>query len=677
MDFLTQIFGASTGYLCIVTIIGERRTEHIYSYPDDLPRARADVKTFATKTGCNVYFYPVLFDAAQVDTPIVAAPVVAVDLDMVVPELVTPRPDFIVESSGGRFQAYWYRNGYGSEFAPLSVNGPITGDNKLKRLPGTRNWKYSSGNNPNAAWIVKTLDLKGLDTFSKVSQRHDLTSANFEYLFDSGDRYSLARFCARLGLSASEVFLTLQASLAGLGAEPGSDTWVSIETLYRDALTAVSASGVPSLLTTDEIKSRANLVDTESFVARYCEWATSCTDAPRQYHVAGALMILSALLAPHIRLPTQFTEFKVNLWFIILAETTLTRKTTAMDMAINLAECVEPDLVMTNEGTAEGFTSALAERDGNSSIFHKDEISGFMREANEKRYMSGILETLTRFYDGGKTKRTLRKQTIKVEDPYFMIMCGGIKSATIDLLTTDNISSGFLPRFLMVCGWTNVEDLNPIGPPDDETSDKRDKLISYLEALRNKFATATHTGKQLSKFKQATSGQPVTNPIRIKASADAWDRIRLLESDARRLGLSSDNPNAFGPMFERAMNSIIKVAVLLAADRAFRQGCGPTVEVEDIILAISYSDVWIESMYEVVSGIEDKPTKDELVINRIEKYVRGAIDDGGVLRSKVMQRFRLTAKQMNEYQATLIERNLIVSGKVGRAEVYRIATREA
>jgi hypothetical protein len=248
MDFLTQIFGECTGYLCIVTIIGEKHTEHIYEYPTDLTKLRADVKGWSVKAACNVYFYPGLFDAARSDTPIVASPVIAADLDMVAPELVTPRPDFIVESSAGRFQAYWYRNGYGSEFTPLSVNGPIIGDHKLKRLPGTRNWKYSTGNDPNNAWAIKLLDLTTLDTFSKVSHRHALSSANFEYLFDSGDRYSLARFCARLGLSASEVFLTLQASLEGLGAEPGSDTWVSIETLYRDALTAVSSSGVRASL---------------------------------------------------------------------------------------------------------------------------------------------------------------------------------------------------------------------------------------------------------------------------------------------------------------------------------------------------------------------------------------------------------------------------------------------
>lgn len=667
MDFLKRVFGDSEGYLGIVTISGRKRTEHWFEYPGEMTSITNKVKAWAKQASTNVYFYPALFSDSESSSSIVSSPVIAADLDMVSPELVSPRPDIVVESSAGRFQVYWLRKDHGSNLTPLSVSGTITGDTKLKRLASTRNWKYD-----NDPWVIREIDPESLDTYERVVARRNLDADSFHYLFRTDDHWSLARSCAMLGCTAQETFIVLRASQEALGRFPGDPEYIHPSVLYKDATDAVTASNIPSLLTDEEMRSKAARGDLDSFVERYVEWASGCTDSPRQYHVAGALMILSIVLSPKIRFPTSFGEFRCNLWFMILAQTTLTRKTTSMEMAVKLARCIDPDVVLSTNGTGEGIISALADRDGQSSLFHRDEISGFLTEANEKKYLSGILESLTRLYDGGSERRTLRRQTIEVNDPYLQIMCGGIKSKTIETLTSEHISSGFLPRFLVVTGRTRVEDMKPIGPPSEETTNLREELIDYLESLNKRYTQATP-----SRLRAVSGGtQSAAQLIYIKASDDAWQRMRKLESDTHDLGLNSESPDIFSPLYERCMNSIIKVAILLAADRAYREELEPILEVDDIVTAISYAHSWIESMYEIARGIEDKPTRDEMQVIRIEKFIREESD--GVSRSTIMRRFRLSARQINEIEATLVGRGLVAISKVNNGTVYRAATaREA
>lgn len=649
-SFLDKILGDLTGQLCVVTIHNGTKTEYRFAYPDDLYLLDKRIAEWNNAQGTNVYFYPTLDD----DTP---PKVVSADLNMVNPALVVPRPDIIVESSSGRYQAYWYNS---LDLTPLSINGPVVLDNKLRRLPGTHNWKYNG-----SLWKVRETNPASLDTFERVKKNRGLSSNSFDSLFKTCDRMSLARLCARLGCSTVETYLVLEAAQRALMDKPGDDGYVPISVLYQDALAAVKAVGIPSLLADDEIR---QLADSDSvgsaFVDRYVGWATKCTDSPRQYHVAGALTILSIILSPHVQLPTSFDDFRCNLWFMILADTTSTRKTTAMQMAIKLARSVDPECLLTNSGSGEGIISALAGRGGKSSIFFRDEISGFLEETTQKRYMSGILESLTGLYDGMSEKRTLRGSVIEVEDPYLQIMCGGIRTRTIELLDTQHISSGFLPRFMFVFGETKPEDIKPIGPPKKSNSDLRNSMIEYLDGMNRYYSAQTDGGKLNPR-----------NPLKICASEAAWQRMEQLEEDARNLGLASDNPNIFSPMYDRLKNSIIKVSVLIAAERSYRDKSELVLELEDLIIAISYSQTWIESMHEVARGIEDKPTKDEMRRTRIERFIRAS--EQGVFRGDIMRRYHLNAKEMDEIESTLIQRGEIVAATTGRkSTIYRAAIEE-
>lgn len=673
MDFLERLFGANEGQLCIVTINGSGAHDaHYFDYPCDLAALSESVNEWANTKQLNVYFYPMLVDGYDAGAEIIYEPVIATDLDMVDPVLLSPRPDMIVESSGGRFQAYWKSENFEDGELPSSVSGPIANDLKLKRLPSTKNWKYKRG-----VFEVREVDPASLDNYDKVVARRHLTGNSYDYLFGTNDRWSLARLCARLGCGTSEVFLVLQAAQRATGVVVGSPGYVSTSKLYKDATEAVRVSLVPSLLTAAELRQEAERTNgngnghtgsthTESFIDKYLDWATKCTDAPRQYHVAGALTVLSSLLSPLIRFPTSFTTYRPNLWFMILGMTTLSRKTTAMEMAIRTAKCVAPDVLMATDGSPEGILTSLSKRDGKGSIFFKDEVSGFLGATKSKQYMSDFLEMLTRLYDGGGERRTLRKQVIEVEDPHLVLLFGGIRDATIDLLDTEHLASGFLLRFLVVTGSTRVEDMKPIGPPEESTLELVDVLNDYLSGL------AEHYSPKVKNPFSVSAGPSVVN---FTATDEAWDRIKQLEDDARRFGMGESNTDIFCPLMDRIKNSVIKVALLLAADRAFREDSAHEIMLQDVVTAISHSNVWIESAYEVASGIDDKPSRDELRNIKIEVAISSAQE--GMTRTDVMRRFRLSKKDMDAIEATLEDRGQLVITTVNRTKVYRSPAREA
>src|SRR6201999_3023795 len=97
-----------------------------------------------------------------------------------------------------------------------------------------------------------------------------------------------------------------------------------------------------------------------------------------------------------------------NLWFMILGDTTLTRKTTAMDLAVDLLMDVDPDVILATDGSIEGLMQGLSTRPKRPSIFLRDEFSGLLEMMTKWDYYAGMAEVLTKLYDGKMQKRILK-----------------------------------------------------------------------------------------------------------------------------------------------------------------------------------------------------------------------------------------------------------------------------
>lgn len=415
-------------------------------------------------------------------------------------------------------------------------------------------------------------------------------------------------------------------------------------------------NGVTFIRKTDPL--RTELPNT--IIDDWANWVSTVTDAPTQYHRATGAVILSTIMTPYISLPTSYGSIIPNIWMMVLAGTTLTRKSTSMDLAILMLNDVMDDFLLATDGSPEGLLTELSFRDGKVSVFHRDEITGFMSQVGGREYMSGLLESLTRLYDGKSEKRILRKESIEIRKPYLIFMAGGIKSRMEELVGMDHIRSGFLPRFLFVSGSTTAEQMRPIGPPAPAERKRdgtapRDRILDQLWRI-HKFYTETGQSETKVTIGGITKlSTPMSKHVEMEATPEAWDRIRQMKADAVVLGEKSSAPELYTPIYDRLSNTVIKVAMLLAGAEL-----KSTVEYIHVCKAISLAQEWIESVTDFAANIEAQPDMDkwERKAQKIVAWVKNRHPEP-VSQTEIMQKFRIRKRDIDDIEATMVARNWV------------------
>lgn len=707
--FFKLLFGPTTkGYICLATMTpGKAFKEQFFSWPSQLPGMLEFVDRF--RPAHNIYFCPQLLGAkSRIKENVVSCPVAWADLDSCKPSLALIKPTISLESSPYRYQAFWLfeepqepeiaediskRIAYYHAFQGADKSGwDLT---QLLRVPFTYNMKYD------AQMPVTIVDVNrgkfrpdDFDKYPPIIKNHalgtqlpenlpDTTGAQIlekyensiqpqvDHLFTSepdGDwsknLWFLQLSCFEAGMSREEVYIVAQDSACNKyqrDSRPAEKLWeevVRAEVKYREqvilAQPAIEHSA--GLLTPEE---REFATTRLTFVNRYITWAKSLGDAAEQYHQAGAFIILGALLAGNVRLPTSFGIMKPNLWFMILADTTLTRKSTAMDIAMDLLEEVNSEVILATDGSIEGLMGSLSMRPGKPSIFLRDEFSGLLESLIKKDYYAGMAETLTKLYDGKLQKRVLKKEVIEVRDPVLLLFAGGIRNKVTALLTSEHIGSGFLPRFVFITAESDVHLMRPLGPPTPKDTAGRELILRQMNDIRMHY----HTDQTLTQVdgKLVVSAPAFWN---VELSPEVWQRYNQLETDMMRAALKSENPEALTPTYDRLCKSCLKAAMLLAASEK-RPTEGQPVEVTmvDLLQAIVFMEQWRTYGNQVIGSIGT--SQDERFF---QKVLARIIDVPGITRGRLMQQFHMTARMAEATFATLEQRGQVIRRRDGRGE---------
>lgn len=691
--------------------------EAFYSYPNAIDDALADVDKHLL-THNIYFCPTVLAEPKRVKASVHHSKVVWADLDTCHPSNMRVKPSLVLQTSPQRYQAYWFLNSVELATEVEVINKAIAYAHKdqgcdtsgwdltqMLRVVSTKNHKYAGELHDVIIHDLDTslkYDLSDFDVYEKVpgaeldeipemqsleqwgsadqiweQNRGQINPAAWNLFINepsgswSEKLWQLELFLFTGGLTREQVFIVANAAACNKYARDGRNPAF----LWREVCRAESTAARPAHAPTINVGSADDdddqeivwsappiLSDTErsycannpTFVEEYIEWAKTIGDAAWQYHQAGAFMILSTLLSGTVKLPTSFGTVQPNLWFMILADTTLTRKTTAMDMAMDLLFEIDPECVLATDGSIEGLLTSLSMRPGRPSIFLRDEFSGLLEMITKRDYYAGMLETLTKLYDGKFQKRVLRKETIEVRDPCLVIFAGGIKDRTLQLLTYEHVNSGFIPRFCFITAESDVTRLKPLGPPTEQTLDTRHNLISRMTAVHS------HYNKPIgdSKF-------PIPVNWEAKLTQAAWRRYNEIEAMMLQSALDSNVPDLLTPTFDRLCKSGLKAAILLAASS--RLADDVVVDESDLVRAFYYVEQWQAHTMYIVSNI-GKSTNEaqyDRILDMIEKRP-------GITRSKIMQHFRLTAHQADVIFTTLEQRGLITRTKNGRGEKFQI-----
>ena len=692
-------------------------TEHFFEWPRQLP----ELMHFTSSQGevANVYICPQLLNSKRRDkSNVKACPNAWADLDSCDPSELLVEPSLLVQSSPGRWQAYWVfdeaidpaeaeaisrRIAYMHAHQGADRSGwDLT---QLLRVPGTLNFKYEVGTRVQTVEVnrvrYRPSDLTTKYPPVKSEKKEELpfpeegkiVGITGEGLLDKyarllppqadahftdviGDDWSKALWNLEMlafeaGMSREEAFVFVRdAACNKYRRDNPSDFHRADALLWRDICRAwvryeemltVSVPEeweMPDLLTPDE---RRLIQGRQTFIEEYIAWAKTLGDAAPQYHEAGGFIVLSTMLGGAVRLPTGFGMIKPNLWFMILADTTLTRKSTAMDIAIELIETVDTESILATDGSIEGLMMGLSTRPGQPSIFLRDEFSGLLEALTKKDYYAGMAETLTKLYDGKLQKRVLKREIIEVKDPVFIMFAGGILKKVAGLLTDEHISSGFVPRFVFITAESDVDRVKPLGPPTERSTAGREVLTEKLRELRAHYSTSAQTVIREGRI-------VIESPQICEASLteETWLRYNQLEEEMMRTALRSEQPQLLTPTYDRLCKSALKAAILIAASEMRKPAEeGVTVEIGDLLSAISYLEGWRRHTNLIIKNVGKGHQEREL-----ENVYQAIVRKPGITRGSLMQTYHMTARTANVIFQTLEQRGQITVQRSGRGERY-------
>lgn len=710
-EFFDYLFGSEEGYVCLAT----RRERDRDSFKQEFfswPAQKADLLRFVEKQQIkhDVWFCVNILSRPERKKEFCKPTrLVWSDLDSCAPESVEPTPQCVIESSPGRYQGVWrldqtipaeIAEQYSKKIAyAYNAEGadPSGWDlTQLLRVPFTFNYKYDLVTPPQVKLQGALETLLPVDVFEHLPTSLAMPSENGDAIegmpaFDdlpapdavlykyynqtinteiprlymtmpdpdadwSKLLWFLLNLCFEAGMGPEEVFAVALAAKCNKyrrDGRPASYLWREIIKVqmskrqfeaFRNVYTPLA---MPTLIEDFE--------DEDSFVSEYKAWATEATDACPEYHDVSAMILLSTLLSANLRLATSYGEITPNLWALILGDSTLSRKTTAMRLTTDFIVDIDRDLILASDGSVEGILTGLATRPNMVSMYYRDEVTGLFDSIMRKDYMAGTAEIFTQLYDVPAIyPRKLRKETITLIKPVFLFYGGGIKEKVYSQISEDMILSGFMPRFLIVNGVTDLDRIRRTGPANPLGVEERARLLAKLQTMHNAFNSTVEVeiGGQKAMIPATTS---------VKLTKDAWQLYGDIEMKMVEHGQAAHSPHLALPVFERMTRSMLKIAMLLAGARQE----GPhnqevVVEERDVKCAAHYIQDWGRHSVDLIIN-SGKPTFQRYA----DKVLRAVQRKPGIMRSDIMKAQHLSKREMDEIVGTLADRGQIRVVKTG------------
>lgn len=203
----------------------------------------------------------------------------------------------------------------------------------------------------------------------------------------------------------------------------------------------------PSAITLEQIEALG--IPENSFISKYLDYASLCTDAPPVYHLGTAFSIL-ATAAGKADIMTvdeqgRCLDSPIRMWTAIVGNSGQ-RKSQAMDLGIDLLDAAGIEHRLPDDASVEAWHDALSARP--VAMLQKDELSGLF-DARARSYSQGLTSWMLSLWQGrDKDRLTKADGTVWVRRPRLNIL-GGIPPEVLEKKTTRaDWSSGFLPRFV-------------------------------------------------------------------------------------------------------------------------------------------------------------------------------------------------------------------------------------
>lgn len=393
---------------------------------------------------------------------------------------------------------------------------------------------------------------------------------------------------------------------------------------------------------------------TNTFVDKYTEWAKTCTDAPETYHRIGALCLLSSIFGEFGRCPVR-RDANLTLWFMMLGPTTRARKTTSMNLWVDILADMQDgryNYLLGSDVTGEALNVVLPKKDGRTSVFYRDEAHGLFDEQNKKHYLTGLKEKFTDLY-GGRVPVALRaataglegneeneKNAIKARTNFVMFLAGTLNQVT-EVLTVRDYQSGHLARFL-------ISESDP--PPMTKEmmfSEQYDGSEDAFDGLRH--SLVNQLGDAREHWQERT---PPGSLKLIPFEKDAWERLQEGQWGLYEATFNHEMHDVMEATAKRMGDSLMKACVLLAMVERKEK-----VEMHHVFKALTLAEEWYAHAVTVAGRIMHSSwsARQEEILSMIRMRT------DGVTQAEIYSRFRhrMQEREIDSDLNVLTKSNLI------------------
>lgn len=692
-EFFDKIYGDSQGYVVLVTKSddGKLESQRWFEWPE---RAATVERYTMLQSDEDVYAGVSLFGSKDRHDPTFSHAVYA-DADTCHPDNFRLTPSIVVETSEGRWHCWWLVDEEITAQEASEASHRIYrahrdqgvdsgwGTGKLLRVPGTLNTKYGKPvevfakyndvvytiDTINAAYAdinLNTVDGSGLDydvppdidEYERTALEDQLSAAGLSTLYttvppDGSDwsqrLYKLELELFRLGWTHEQVYnIAKEAACNKYARDRRSDA-----DLWRDVLKAGGEyEATKDVLVDPSVRyslDKANFLTTAereycqenpTFIDRYTQWVATRTDSAETYQRSLACVLLGAVFGGRGYLPLKWGRTGLNLWLLLLGDTTRTRKSTARSIFLRVLhryEAVSQESIdIGTEATSEALVVELGKRGPMpASLMHKDEVNGWFLQLYTKQYRVGEMETLTELYDGNVpvVLRTSKDSGNRARGRTVFNFVGvGIRAQTANILTKQHFESGFLARML----WSVADP-----PPRQHGSEDVQFNDGEVQYGRDEGLEAMVTDL-LNRVSVWDDDEAVSINMD-KASRNRYNE--WAEATMQQIERSGE-VDTLSPPFKRLGDSLIKTAALLAMYDGQR-----VITLKHLLPALQQTELWYNDMVRMLQEVASSDFERRL--NEVASYI-GSGTNSMRLESDINRKFaRLRPREMEEVISAL------------------------
>lgn len=662
-DFLESVLGIGAGYATIVTKDGNGQptVQKFFSYPDEIDEMVAYAGQFSEQD--VYFSPILFHEQRRIRENAKTVSAVYSDADTCDPKNFRLEPSIITQTSEGRWHAYWVldveadphrvamvskRIAYGHKDQGCDLSG--WNPTKLLRVPNSRNMKYDGGQPVTAIHtgliytieeieqayadvqvdavmetVVVPMPTVSPDVMAILGKIKSNTEILSLFMDEPGPNADYSRMLWKLelelfrqGLTVEEVFAVAKNARCNKyrrpdrpkRMDPDGDLWreiVRAQQAYEVAPELpISIEGIEPDEVSDEKPicfltdpERAIVAQHTTFVDKYVAWARKKTDGAVEYQIASAFTMLSACFSEIGYATPKYGKLGLNLWFMLLGDTTLSRKSTSRQLMLRMLRAYERfagyQIDIGSNVTAEGLVKHLAGRDKLTSLFHRDEVQGMFKEFVTKTYMAAAADQFTELYDGhvpviiratGAQSAVKAVQSERAETNFIMYLMG-ITAKVSEVLTVDYFRSGFLARFIYVIADSpeRTFESEAIEQANEVEVIKQDDEMEAI--VRSLYESSLYWQKK---------GAPFPRPVRM--TDEALKRFNEFKWEMGNYTNGHPQEESIEPSRQRLALSIWKCAVLLAMyDKS------DEVENRHVLIAIHYAEQWFKNLVRMAGAI--------------------------------------------------------------------------